>query len=107
PVAATSGFISALDTLIGGAGDDTINGGASAEFISGGTGNDLLFGGAGDDRFSWSPGDGNDTADGQAGNDMLGIFGSNQNENIAISANGSRARITHDIDRTTMDLNSL
>src|SRR5262249_52624638 len=63
--------------------------------------------GAGDDRFSWNPGDGNDTVDGQAGNDMVGFFGDNANENIAVSANGTRARITRDVDGVTMDLNSL
>jgi hypothetical protein len=103
-VAVAPGF---FDTLLGGAGDDTINGGAGAEFINGGTGNDTLFGGAGDDRFSWNPGDGNDAVDGQAGNDLLGVFGSNLNENIAISANGTRALITRDVDGMTMDLNSL
>src|SRR5262249_51252142 len=106
-VAVAPGFVSSFDTLLGGAGDDTINGGASAEFINGGTGNDLLFGGAGDDRFSWSPGDGNDTVDGQAGNDLLGVFGGSGNDNIAISANGTGARITRDVDGMTMDLNSL
>src|SRR5262249_3256052 len=106
-VADAPGLVSSFDTLLGGAGDDTINGGAGAEFINGGTGNDLLFGGAGGDRFSWSPGDGNDTADGQAGNDLLGVFGDNGNDNIALSANGTRARITRDVDGMTMDLNSL
>src|SRR5262249_52379325 len=96
-----------FDTLLGGAGDDTINGGASADFINGGTGNDLLFGGAGDDRYSWNPGDGSDTMDGQAGNDSLGFFGDSSNENIALSANGTRVRLTRDVDGVTMDLNSL
>src|SRR5262245_54273939 len=97
-VADAPGFVSSFDTLLGGAGDDTINGGAGNDFINGGTGNDTLFGGAGDDRFSWGPGDGNDTADGQAGNDLLGVFGSNLNENIALSANGTGARLTRDVD---------
>src|SRR5262249_36011296 len=96
-----------FDTLIGGVGDDRINGGASAELINGGTGNDTLFGGAGDDRFSWNPGDGNDTIDGQAGFGSLAFFGANVNENIALSANGTRARLTRAVDGVTMDLNSL
>src|SRR5262245_40448237 len=96
-VAAAPGTLATGDTLLGGAGDDTINGGAGDDFISGGAGNDTLFGGAGDDRFSWNPGDGNDTVDGQAGNDLLGFFGANVNENIAVSANGTRARITRDV----------
>src|SRR5262249_10945989 len=106
-VAVAPGFASSFDTLLGGARDDTINGGAGADFINGGAGDDLLFGGAGDARFSWNPGDGNDTVDGQAGNDMVGFFGDNANENIAVSANGTRARITRDVDGVTMDLNSL
>src|SRR5262249_24713549 len=106
-VADVPGLLSGFDTLLGGAGDDTIFGGASAEFINGGTGNDTLLGGAGDDRFSWSPGDGSDTADGQAGNDSLGFFGDSSIENIALSANGTRVRLTRDVDGVTMDMNSL
>jgi hypothetical protein len=106
-VALAPGLASSFDTLLGGAGDDTINGGASADFINGGTGNDVLFGGAGDDRFSWNPGDGSDTIDGQAGNDSLGFFGDSSNENIALSANGTPARLTRDVDGVTMDLNSM
>src|SRR5262249_2178105 len=106
-VAGAPGTLSTGDTLLGGAGNDTINGGAGDDFINGGTGNDLLFGGAGDDRFSWNPGDGNDTVDGQAGNDLVGFFGGNGNENIALSADGTRARLTRDVDGVTMDLNSL
>src|SRR5262249_27325700 len=106
-VADVPGLISGFDTFLGGAGDDTINGGASADFINGGAGNDMLFGGAGDDRFSWNPGDGSDTMDGQAGNDSLGFFGDSSNENIALSANGTRVRLTRDVDGVTADLNSL
>src|SRR5262245_56629245 len=97
-VADVPGLISGFDTLLGGAGDDRINGGASADFINGGTGNDTLFGGAGNDRFSLFPGDGSDTMDGQDGNDSLGFFGDSSNENIALSANGTRVRLTRDVD---------
>src|SRR5262245_3668687 len=107
PVADVPGLLSGFDTLLGGAGDDTIFGGASADFINGGTGNDTLFGGAGDDRYSWFPGDGSDTADGQAGNDSLGFFGAGGNDHIALSANGTRVRLTRDVDGVTVDLNSL
>src|SRR5262249_43726335 len=106
-VADVPGLISGFDTLLGGAGDDRINGGASADFINGGTGNDTLFGGAGNDRVSWSPGDGSDTMDGQNGNDSLGFFGDSSNENVALSANGTRVRLTRDVDGVTADLNSL
>src|SRR5262249_13689975 len=106
-VADVPGFLSGFDTLLGGAGDDTIFGGAGADFINGGTGNDTLFGGAGDDRFSWFPGDGSDTMDGQAGNDSLGFFGDSSNENIALSAHGTRVRLTRDVDGVPMDMSSL
>src|SRR5262245_16450781 len=106
-VADVPGLLSGFDTLLGGAGDDTIFGGASADFINGGAGNDTLFGGAGNDRFSWNPGDGSDTMDGQAGNDALGFIGDSSNENIALSANGTRVRLTRDVDGVTMDMNSL
>src|SRR5262249_4182124 len=106
-VADVPGLISGFDTLLGGAGDDRINGGASADFINGGTGNDTLFGGAGNDRFSWSPGDGSDTMDGEAGKGSLGFFGDSSSENIALSANGTRVRLTRDVDGVTMDVNSL
>ena len=63
--------------------------------------------GAGDDTFIWDPGDGSDTVEGQAGTDTLLFNGSNANENIDISANGSRVRFFRDIANVTMDLNDV
>ena len=37
----------------------------------------------------WDPGDGSDTIEGQSGKDTLGFNGSNVNENIDVSANGT------------------
>src|SRR5262249_24899868 len=61
----------------------------------------------GDDIFRWDPGDGSDTVEGQDGKDLLGFAGSNVNESIALSANGTRARLTRDVDGVAMDLNGL
>ena len=103
-------------TLDGGAGNDTITGGDGNDMLIGGDGNDLVTGGrgndvaqlgAGDDTFVWNPGDGSDTVEGQAGNDTLLFNGANVNENIDISANGSRVRFFRDVGNVTMDLNSI
>ena len=63
--------------------------------------------GAGDDTFVWNPGDGSDMVEGQAGIDTLLFNGANVNENIDISANGSRARLFRDVGNVTMDLNGV
>ena len=103
-------------TLDGGAGNDTITGGDGADLLIGGDGNDLVTGGrgndtaqlgAGDDTFVWNPGDGSDVVEGQGGNDTLAFNGANVNENINISADGGRARMTRDIGTVVMDLNSV
>jgi Ca2+-binding RTX toxin-like protein len=94
-------------TLNGGAGNDTIIGSAGNDVVNGGTGNDVALLGAGDDTFVWNPGDGSDTVEGQAGNDTLLFNGANINENIDISSNGSRARLTRDVGNVVMDLNGV
>src|SRR5262249_27546479 len=100
----------------GGAGNDTLTGGGGADMLLGGDGNDLRAGGrgndvaslgAGDDTFVWNPGDGNDVVEGQAGRDTLQFNGSNVNENIALSANGSRLRLTLDIGNVVLDVNAV
>jgi len=92
-------------TINGGAGNDTITGSRGNDFVIGGQGNDVALLGAGDDTFVWNPGDGSDTVEGQAGTDTLLFNGANVSENIDISANGSRARLTRDVGNVTMDLN--
>jgi Ca2+-binding RTX toxin-like protein len=94
-------------TINGGAGNDTITGSRGNDLVIGGTGNDVALLGAGDDTFVWNPGDGSDTVEGQAGTDTLLFNGSNVAENIDISANGSRARLTRDVGNVTMDLNGV
>jgi Ca2+-binding RTX toxin-like protein len=103
-------------TIDGGAGDDTLTGANGAETFIGGPGNDFVDGnigadtaqlGTGNDTFQWDPGDGSDTVDGQAGKDTLAFNGSNAGEKIALSANGSRVRLTRDIAAITMDLDGI
>ena len=84
--------------LIGGDGND---------IVIGGRGNDVAFLGDGNDTFIWNPGDGSDTVEGQAGTDTLVFNGSNVNENIDISANGTRVRFFRDVGNITMDLNGV
>jgi hypothetical protein len=100
-------------TLDGGAGNDTLRGSASAEKLLGGSGDDDVDGnigadtidlGSGNDRFQWDPGDGSDTVDGSGGNDTVDFNGSNASEDIALSANGSRVRLTRNIASINMDI---
>ncbi len=95
------------DTLIGGDGNDVLNGGDGNDSIDGGRGNDVALMGAGDDTFVWNPGDGSDTVEGQAGTDTMLFNGSNVGENINLSANGSRARLTRDVGNIVMDTNGV
>lgn len=95
------------DSIQGGNGADLLIGGADNDAISGGRGNDTALLGSGDDSFQWDPGDGSDTVEGQDGSDTLHFNGANVAENIAISANGSRASLTRDVGAVTMDLNDV
>jgi Ca2+-binding RTX toxin-like protein len=94
-------------TINGGDGNDTITGSAGNDTVIGGHGTDVAHLGAGNDTFVWNPGDGSDVVEGQAGFDTLQFNGANANENIDISANGSRARLSRDVGAVTMDLNSV
>jgi hypothetical protein len=109
------GALTAL-TLDGGDGDDDLRGGDGADVLDGGRGDDSVDGnigadqatlGAGDDRFQWDPGDGSDTVDGQAGDDRLDFNGSNIGEQIELSANGDRLRLTRNIASITMDTDGI
>ena len=95
------------DTITGGDGNDMLLGGDGNDVITGGRGNDTLIGGAGDDTFIWNPGDGSDTAEGQGGTDTLIFNGSNLNENMSITANHGRVKLTRDVGPVTMDLNGI
>src|SRR6202008_3796994 len=116
-ITAGNGLASLIQlTIDGGTGNDKITGGDGNDKLLGGDGNDLIFGGrgddtallgAGDDTFVWNPGDGSDVVEGQDGNDTLVFNGANVNENIAISANGSRTLLTRDVASIAMDLNGI
>ena len=95
------------DTLNGRDGDDTLIGGAGNDILNGGRGTDQMFGGDGDDQFVWNPGDGNDVIEGGDGNDTLVFNGSNANEKVDLSANGSRLRFFRDVANITMDCNGI
>ena len=95
------------DTITGSAGDDVILGGGGDDNVIGGRGDDVALLGSGNDRFTWNPGDGSDIVEGQDGADILQFNGSNANENIEVSANGSRVRLSRDVGAVTMDLNSI
>src|SRR5215470_17805439 len=103
-------------TLDGGAADDTIIGSQGADILLGGDGNDTVTGGRGNDTallgngndtFIWNPGDGSDTVEGQAGTDTLVFNGANINENMDISANGQRVRLSRDVGNVVMDLDGV
>src|SRR5829696_6872633 len=95
------------DTITGSQDDDMLLGGDGNDTITGGRGNDVALLGAGNDSFVWNPGDGSDTVEGQSGTDTLVFNGSNISENIDISANGQRVRLSRDVGSVTMDLNSV
>jgi Ca2+-binding RTX toxin-like protein len=95
------------DTIAGGAGNDVLIGGDGNDSIDGNRGNDVAFLGAGNDSFTWDPGDGSDTVEGQDGTDTMQFNGSNANENIDLSANGSRLRLFRDVGNVTMDTNGV
>jgi Ca2+-binding RTX toxin-like protein len=99
-------------TMLGLAGDDQLvlepAGRALPDAkIIGGPGTDILVGGSGDDEFDWAPGDGLDTVEGQAGTDTLLFQGSNDAEDIDISANGGRALFFRSVGNVTIDLNDV
>jgi Ca2+-binding RTX toxin-like protein len=95
------------DTITGGDGDDMLLGGDGNDFVDGNQGADVAFLGAGDDVFQWDPGDGSDAIEGQGGTDTLIFNGSNIAEEINISANGGRGRLTRNIGNVTMDFDDV
>jgi Ca2+-binding RTX toxin-like protein len=95
------------NSLSGFSGADTLNGGGGDDVVNGGPGNDIAFLGTGNDVFQWNQGDANDTVEGQDGIDRLDFNSINVAENVDISANGGRVRLTRDVDNVTMDLNGV
>ncbi len=97
----------AADFIDAGGGNDVIESGGGNDVVIGGPGNDTAILGSGNDTFIWNPGDGSDVVEGGRGTDTLVFNGANVNENITLSANGTRARLTRDIGNVVMDLNSM
>jgi hypothetical protein len=75
--------------------------------VDGNIGADSAALGGGADRFQWDPGDGSDTVEGQGGDDTLDFNGSNASEQIDISADGPRVRLTRDVGAIAMDLDGV
>jgi Ca2+-binding RTX toxin-like protein len=95
------------DTLLGGNGADVLLGGDGNDLVDGNQGNDVALMGAGNDTFQWDPGDGSDIVEGQDGTDTMLFNGSAANENMDVSANGSRVRFTRNVGNIVMDLNDV
>src|SRR5450432_3032759 len=92
------------DTITGSQGNDMLIGGDGNDIVNGGHGNDVAQLGNGNDTFIWNPGDGSDTVDGGAGTDTLVFNGAGVAENMEVSANGQRARLSRDVGGVVMDL---
>jgi Ca2+-binding RTX toxin-like protein len=95
------------DIILGSNGADILRGGDNNDFIDGQQGNDAIFAGAGDDVIQWDPGDGNDAIEGEQGNDRLQFNGSAANEQIELSANGSRTRLFRNIANIFLDIDDV
>ena len=95
------------DTLLGSAGIDNLFGGDGDDVVDGNFGGDSAALGIGNDTFIWDPGDGSDFVNGEGGQDLLLFNGSNANENIVISPNGSRAFFLRDVGSVSMDTDTI
>ena len=95
------------NTITGGDGNDTIISGPGNNTVAGGRGSDVIFLGSGTNTVVWNPGDGSDTIDGQGTNNTLLFNGANVGENITVSANGTRLRLTRDVGSVTMDVDGV
>ena len=80
------------DRLRGGAGAEDLVGGAGADEVAGGGGADDVLLGSGTDTAIWSIGDGSDVVEGQTGSDLLQIVGTPADEQLELTAAGSRLR---------------
>jgi Ca2+-binding RTX toxin-like protein len=95
------------DRITGSDGVDTILAGTEHDSIDGRMGDDTVFMGDGADRLTWNAGDGNDVVEGQGGFDVIILNGSNQNENIDITANASRLRLFHSVGNLQLDVDDV
>jgi Ca2+-binding RTX toxin-like protein len=95
------------DRLLGNNGDNVLNGEGGNDFVDGNIGTDTVDLGPGNDTNQWDPGDGSDVIEGQGGNDVLAFNGSNIGENIDVSANGSRVRLSRNIASIVQDFDGI
>lgn len=95
------------DVILGSQGVDTIMGGDGNDQVKGLQGDDLIMMGAGDDLVQWSSGDGSDFLEGGDGADKLFFSGSDDNENIDISANLGRVLIHRNVSGALLDLDNV
>ena len=96
------------DRLIGGEAADVLRGGADNDVLIGGTGDDVLIGergddsmagGEGNDRMVWNNGDNTDTADGEAGFDVMEVNGAaGAGDAFTVKPSGDRTQF----DRTNL-----
>jgi hypothetical protein len=84
-----------------------LNGEGGNDFVDGNIGTDTIDLGAGNDVGQWDPGDGSDVIEGEGGTDVLDFNGSNIGENIDVSANGSRGRLTRNVAAITQDFDGI
>jgi hypothetical protein len=104
------------DNLFGRAGSDDIQGAGGTDLIisnsgrdsvNGNVGNDTEFLGRGDDEALWNPGEGSDIVEGAGGSDTLIFNGSDSNEIMSLSADGSRAVFLRDLGLIRMDMDDV
>ena len=95
------------DFLLGGAGTDLVYGGRGADFVNGGVGTDTEVLGSGDDTAAWNPGEGNDAINGGHGRDTLAFNGSDADERMSLTADGTSAVFLRSPGTIRMDLDGV
>ena len=113
------------DTAVGGAANDVLNGGSGEDFLLGGAGTDLVYGGSGadsvnggvgtdtevlgsgSDTAAWNPGEGNDAISGGPGRDTLAFNGSDADERMSLTADGTSAVFLRSPGTIRMDLDGV
>jgi hypothetical protein len=95
------------DFLLGGAGTDFVDGGRGVDFVNGGVGTDTDLLGSGDDTAAWNPGEGNDAISGGLGRDTLAFNGSDADERMSLTADGTSAVFLRSPGNIRMDLDGV
>jgi Ca2+-binding RTX toxin-like protein len=95
------------DIATTGAGRDVLVGGNGADFVNGGVGTDTEVLGSGDDTAAWNPGEGNDAISGGLGRDTLAFNGSDAEEQMSLTADGTSAVFLRSPGAIRMDLDGV